>query len=250
MRKNSRGAQKRRFSRGDGVPGQGKGDFRKLNADTGRELYPGVVPARWPPMVAKVPGVIELRRTCWSRKLETRRFLIRGLGFDWVVRMGWHASVPSTFDPMKNLKTTPLVAAIVFLVGCGVGSLVVQNTAVRREKALVLKQMTTVMAMERLSHAQLLRNGKPNQVLSLIEGTLGDTAKWCSAFGPMGPAEQRLLWQIEDYYTGNKVAVPSEIQTILATLPPRPVVVSTTDGAVGLEPDFPGDASRPARAPR
>lgn len=177
-------------------------------------------------------------------------FLIPGSGIDWVVRTGWHASVHSTFDKMKNSKTAPLVAAIAFLVGCGVGALVVQNTTVRREKASVLKQMTTVMAMERLSHAQLLRDGKPRQVLSLIEGTLGDTAKWCSAFGPMGPSEQRLLWQIEDYCTVNKVPVPSEVQVVLATLPPRPFAASTAEGAARLEPDGAGNASQPSRSPR
>ena len=143
---------------------------------------------------------------------------------------------------MKNYRTTTIVAAIALLVGCGIGASVVQMTAVRNAKAAVLKQMTAIMAMEHLSHAQLLRKEKHDQVLSMIEGTLPDTVRWYSAFGYRTKSDILLLWRIKDYCSENQIPLPSEIQTTLATLPPRPPVVCTTDGAANVEP-----SSRPNR---
>ncbi len=145
---------------------------------------------------------------------------------------------------MNNLKTT-IVAGIALLVGCGIGASVVQMTAVRNAKASVLKQMTAVMANEHLRHAQLMRKGKHDQVLSLIEGTLPATVRWYSAFGYRTPADLRLLWQIKDYCSENQIPLPPEIQTTLATLPPRPPVVCATDSNASVEPAGPANGTQP-----
>lgn len=148
---------------------------------------------------------------------------------------------------MNNLRTT-ILSGIALLVGYGIGASVVQMTAVRNAKAAVLKQMTAVMAREHLSHAQLMRKGKHDQVLSMIEGTLPDTVRWYSAFGYRTPSDIQLLWRIKDYCSENQIPLPSEIQTTLATLPPRPPVVRGTDGAANVEPDGPANGSQPIRS--
>ena len=147
---------------------------------------------------------------------------------------------------MKNLRTT-IIAGIALIAGCGIGASVVQMTAVRNAKASVLKQMTAVMAMEHLSHAQLLRKGRHDQVLSMIEGTLPDTVRWYSSFGYTTRADIQLLWRIRDHCDANRIPLPAEIQTTLDTLPPRPPVVCATDGAAKAEqPDGPSNGSQPA----
>jgi hypothetical protein len=147
-----------------------------------------------------------------------------------------------------NKRSTTLVVGTALLVGCVVGASSAYFSTHRTAKASVLKQMTAVMATEHLWHAQLMRNGKHDQVLSLLEGTLPDTVRWYSAFGYRTPSDIRLLWRIRDHCSQHHISLPSEIQEILDSLPARPPLVCATDGATVVEPGGPTNGSQPIRS--
>jgi hypothetical protein len=129
-----------------------------------------------------------------------------------------------------------------------VGASIVYFSMIRSAKASVLKQTTTIMSIEHLGHAQLLRQGKHDEVLSQMEGTLPNTVRWFTAFGYRSPSDIRFLWRIRDHCSQYHISVPSGIQEILDSLPPRPPLVCATDGSSLVEPDGPANGSQPIRS--
>lgn len=94
-----------------------------------------------------------------------------------------------------------------------------------RASIAAAKNWTLLATEEHIQHANLLREGKSDEVLQRLDNTLPIAVLWLGSYHELLPEDEdflRYLWRIREYYELHGLEIPPAAREQLMSLAPKP----------------------------
>jgi hypothetical protein len=114
-----------------------------------------------------------------------------------------------------------LSAASGLLIGVAIMS-VIQKPP---QSGKMYEDLLRLVTSEHSMHATLLRAGKSDEVLRMIESTFPSSVLYYNMFKFRGEGDVIQLWRIREYGERHHLIFPAAVASLLADLPPKPASV-------------------------